>query len=148
MTHHGYPHQLPPDQARWATAMFLSTARIVIADDDPDCRELLEHALRGPENEVVMATDGAELLSLLTEDGPFDLVIADLHMPRIDGDHVLEMALSDVAHTPVLIVTGRKPSTLPGALALAELDHAKILRKPFAISELRAAINELLADRT
>jgi CheY-like chemotaxis protein len=66
-------------------------SRILIADDEVSLRKVLAASLRREGHEVVSAQDGEEALQLLeasrdAESGePFDLVISDLKMPRLDG---------------------------------------------------------------
>jgi DNA-binding response OmpR family regulator len=116
--------------------------RILIADDDPDCLALVEDALRGPDVEFVSAIDGDKLLDRMAAEGPFDLIITDINMPWMQGHQVLASARAAGLATPVLVVTGRHDENL--AQTVAELGHTKLLRKPFAIVALRAAVTELL----
>ncbi|MGA7741074.1 MAG: response regulator [Polyangia bacterium] len=123
----------------------MTVSRIVIADDDPDSLELLRLALGNPLIEICEATNGAELVQLLADDGPFDLVITDIHMPWMEGLQVLHSARAAEVKAPVLVITG-----LPGTDLQAKVDrlgNAKLLRKPFGIPELRAAVAELMAGR-
>jgi DNA-binding response OmpR family regulator len=116
--------------------------RILIADDDPDCLALVADALRGPGIEFVSATDGDKLLALVATSGPFDLIITDISMPWMEGHQVLASARAAGLVTPVLVVTGRNDQHL--AHTISQLGHAKLLQKPFAIADLRAAVSELL----
>jgi two-component system, cell cycle response regulator CpdR len=120
----------------------MSYAKILIADDDPDCLELLEHALHSPGAELVRARDGGELLQLLAEDGPFDLIVTDLNMPWMEGLQVLASARSAGLNTPVLVITGLTRPDL--AAAIAQVGNARLLRKPFEIAALRNVISDLL----
>ena len=63
-------------------------ARILLAEDQPDMRELLAHRLRSLGYEVIEAADGREMLQELAESDP-DLIISDLHMPNQSGLEVL-----------------------------------------------------------
>jgi DNA-binding response OmpR family regulator len=124
----------------------ITVSRIVIADDDPDSLELLRLALGNPLIEICEATNGAELVQLLAEDGPFDLVITDIHMPWMEGLQVLHSARAAEVSAPVLVITG-----LEGADLQAKVDrlgNAKLLRKPFGIPELRAAVTDLMAQQS
>jgi putative two-component system response regulator len=120
-----------------------TVSRIVIADDDPDSLDLLRLALGNPQIEICEAVNGAELVDLLAEQGPFDLVVTDVHMPWMEGLQVLLSARAAEIHTPVLVITGLTRPDLQ--TKVDRLGNAKLLRKPFGVSELRAAVAELMA---
>ena len=120
-----------------------SIRRIVIADDDPDSLELLKMALANPQIEICEAANGAELVDLLAEGGPFDLVVTDVLMPWMEGLQVLLSARAAEIRTPVLVITGLMRPDLQDKVD--HLGNAKLLRKPFAIPELRAAVADLMA---
>ena len=123
----------------------LAVSRIVIADDDPDSLELLRLALVGPQIEICEAANGADLVDLLAESGPFDLIITDVLMPWMEGLQVLHSARAAEIRTPVLVITGL---TRPDLQAKVDrLGNAKLLRKPFGIPELRAAVADLVAGQ-
>jgi len=79
--------------------------RILIADDDPDSLELLELTLQSVGVEIVTAVDGGQLLELVAEDGPFDLIVTDINMPWMEGLQVLASIREAGLDTPVLVVT-------------------------------------------
>jgi DNA-binding response OmpR family regulator len=118
-------------------------SRIVIADDDPDSLELLKMALANPQIEICEAANGAELVDLLAEGGPFDLVVTDVLMPWMEGLQVLLSARAAEIHTPVLVISGLTRPDLQSKVD--HLGNAKLLRKPFGIPELRAAVADLMA---
>ena len=62
-----------------------SVARILIADDDPVVRRLLESLLEQAGHQVRSVENGREALELVDEGPPFDLVITDIQMPEVDG---------------------------------------------------------------
>ena len=82
--------------------------KILIAEDDPDDRDLAEEALSmtGLESEVCFVEDGQDLMDYLTRNGAHaerepglpDLVLLDLNMPRMDG----RVALQTIRETPAL----------------------------------------------
>jgi CheY-like chemotaxis protein len=120
-------------------------SRIVIADDDPDSLDLLRLALGGPQIEICEAANGADLVDLLAEDGPFDLIVTDVLMPWMEGLQVLTSARAAEIHTPVLVISGLTRPDLQ--TQVDRLGNAKLLRKPFGIPELRAAVADLTAAR-
>jgi CheY-like chemotaxis protein len=116
--------------------------RIVIADGDPESLKLLRLALKSPANNIYEATNGVELVQLLVENDPFDLVVTDVILPWMDGLEVLRSVRATEVATPVLMITRLVRSDLQ-----AKVDHlgnAKLLHKPFGIPELRAAVFDLM----
>jgi two-component system chemotaxis sensor kinase CheA len=81
-------------------------ARILVVDDSITTRTLERNILQGAGYQVVTAVDGVEALALL-ETETFDLVVADIEMPRIDGFELVEW-IRQSAHygaLPVVLVT-------------------------------------------
>ncbi|HEY5283858.1 MAG TPA: response regulator [Polyangia bacterium] len=121
----------------------LPVLRIAIADDDPDSLELLHLALESPMTEIYEATNGVELVRLLVENDPFDLVVTDVLMPWMEGLQVLRSARVAEVMTPVLVISGL---TRPDLRAMVDrLGNAALLPKPFGIGDLRAAISDLMS---
>jgi DNA-binding response OmpR family regulator len=131
------------EELRLAARRQMTVSRIAIADDDPESLELLRRALGNPLIEICEATNGAELVQLLAEDGPFDLVITDIHMPWMEGLQVLHSARAAEVNAPVLVISGLEATDLQAKVD--RLGNAKLLRKPFGIAELRAAVADLMA---
>jgi CheY-like chemotaxis protein len=121
-----------------------SPRRILIADDDPDTLEFIELAVHAPDVEIYTAMDGLELLDLIVECEPLDLIVTDINMPLIEGLQVLASIREAGLETPVLVITGLDRPTLP--TTIARLGNAMLLRKPFDIADLRRAIASLLAS--
>jgi len=135
--------ELTLGELAFAARMQMTVSRIAIADDDPDSLELLRLALRSPKTEISEAADGAELVQLLGEDGPFDLIVTDIHMPWMEGLQVLRAARAAEVKTPVLVITGMARPDLQAKVD--GIGNAKLLHKPFGIAELREAVADLMA---
>jgi DNA-binding response OmpR family regulator len=116
--------------------------RIAIADDDPESLELLRAALQSSNVEISQAAGGGELVQLLVDRGPFDLIVTDIDMPWMDGIGVVRSARAAEITTPVLIVTGIARMGLQ--VAVARLGNARLLEKPIDVSALRDAVAALL----
>ena len=123
----------------------LADCRIAIADDDPDTLELIELAVRGPGVEIHAVTNGLELLELLANCEPFDLIVTDVRMPSIGGLQVLASIREAGLHTPALVVTGLDNPALSDTIS--RLGNAMLVRKPFEIAELQHAVATLLEPR-
>ena len=132
----------PNDDGTRAANDNLSVARVAIADDDPDALDLLGEALRPLAVQVDRASTGAELVVLLAEQGPFDLVVTDIGMPWMEGLAVIRSARASEIETPVLFVSGLARPDLEASVA--RLGNARILRKPIVVSALRNAVSEML----
>jgi CheY-like chemotaxis protein len=119
-------------------------AQVVVADDDPDALELLGDVLRSLPVQVHAASSGAELVVLLADRGPFDLIVTDIDMPWMEGLAVVRSARAAQIETPVLFVSGIDRPDL--SASVASLGSARILRKPITVAALRSAARELLAE--
>jgi DNA-binding response OmpR family regulator len=122
----------------------VAVIRILVADDDPNCRELVARALYGPGTEVVTANDGGELLELTADDEhALDLIVTDINMPWMEGLQVLASIREAGLTTPVLVITGVTRPDLE--TSVDRMGRAGLLYKPFDAEQLRNAIADLLA---
>jgi len=114
--------------------------RILIAEDDPGSRELLQRFLTSQGHEVISSANGAEALERF-EEGGADLLLLDVMMPGLDGWAVLEEVRrrSDV---PVIMVTV-KDSTEDKVKGL-QLGADDYITKPFDLRELKARIEAVM----
>ena len=80
--------------------------RILVVEDDPALGRQLEERLRAEGYAVDLATDG-ENARFLGASEPFDVIVLDLGLPRVDGMTVLRDWRRDGLATPVLILTAR-----------------------------------------
>jgi two-component system, OmpR family, response regulator MprA len=112
-----------------------------VVDDEPALQRALSRALSMEHFAVAQAMDGAEALALLAAD-PFEAVILDVSMPRVDGLEVCRRLREGGDRTPVLMLTacGEVDDRVAGLEAGAD-DY---LVKPFALRELLARVRALL----
>jgi two-component system response regulator MprA len=118
-----------------------TTARVLVAEDDPGVRETLEAALSFEGYQVDSVADGAAALTRLGDDPP-DLLVLDIGMPRIDGLTVCRMARERGIRLPVLILTARQE--VSDRVAGLDAGADDYLAKPFALDELLARVRALL----
>jgi DNA-binding NtrC family response regulator len=78
--------------------------RILVVDDDPASRRLLEVRLRPLECDVATAGNGEQALTAIRKDVP-DLVLLDLQMPKMGGIEVLRALRKDQINVPVVVIT-------------------------------------------
>lgn len=120
----------------------MSQVCILIADDDTQVRGLFAEALRSSELwRVEVAGDGQEALDLLCA-APFDVVVLDIMMPRLDGLRVLEGIQRKGIQTDVVVLTGY--GTVERAVQAMKLGARDFLMKPVNLSGLTAAIRGVL----
>jgi two-component system chemotaxis response regulator CheY len=118
--------------------------RILVVDDMPLMRHVLINMLRKLAfEELVEATDGVQAFTLLYQQH-FDLVITDLHMPKMDGMSLLNRIRDDkkLASLPVLMVTCEDNS-----IAIKEIIAAKVsgfIVKPFNLKTLSLQLNLII----
>src|SRR5687768_4247054 len=121
-------------------------ATILVVDDEPDIRTLIQLNLELDGHEVITATNGAEALELIADEVP-DVMLLDLMMPEVDGWTVLETIKAagdlDVNRIPVLMLTAndavdaRVRGGIEGAI--------RYLTKPFSPATLRDEVKDALA---
>jgi len=120
--------------------------RVVIADDDPDIRRLIEMTVTNAGCDVIVAADGEEALARVRESPP-DLVILDVLMPRMDGWEVARELKSDpqTRSVPIMFLTsrGQEHDVLEGFDSGA-VDY---MVKPFSPRELQVRVKAVLAKR-
>ncbi|HEX3514176.1 MAG TPA: ATP-binding protein [Trebonia sp.] len=106
-----------------------SVGTVVIADDDAGFRQVVKSMLAGIADRLIEAEDGAQALSAVAA-GRVDLVLADLRMPGVDGDSLLERL---PAALPAIVITGLDVAAPPRAAALLRKDELTRERLAFAI---------------
>jgi two-component system, cell cycle response regulator CpdR len=122
-------------------------ARIVIAEDEEGLRGFVARALALDGHEVTAAADGAEALDVIARHaGRFDLLLADVRMPVMDGIALALAAARDYPELTILLMTGYADQR-ERAHGLDALIH-DVISKPFTLSEIRSAVNSALGRRT
>ena len=118
-------------------------ARILIADDDPDIRQLVIYALADEGHEVSIAKNGREAIDHVAESPP-ELMLLDIMMPEMDGYDVLrELDERNIkGFTKVLVLTA-KGSERDWKLGY-DLGADRYMTKPFDPDELLQTVNDML----
>ena len=115
-------------------------AQLLVVDDDPVIVRLLSRYLEDCGHRVVTATDGIEAQTLV-ETVRFDVVIANLRMPRLDGLGLLAYARSRPQLVRVIMVSGAwTPEARQRAIAL---DCDRLRDKPIDLLQLVEDIDDL-----
>ena len=137
----------PRRPRRAAPATGNARPRVLVVDDEASIRDLLSKTLALAEYDVDVAPDGRSALERMRL-YPYDLLIADLKMPGMDGLTVIREAKRYKADLPVIIITGF--STESSAIEAVNLGVAGYLTKPFRVPQVLAAAAKALgriADR-
>ncbi|HOP40564.1 MAG TPA: sigma-54 dependent transcriptional regulator [Geobacteraceae bacterium] len=115
--------------------------KILIIDDDPSLRRVLEYNFQEEGYEVIVAESGGEGLRIFADHNP-PLVMTDLKMPGIDGFHVLREIKMRSPDTLVLIITAYGAvDTAVEAMKLGAYDY---ITKPFNRDELKLVVRKAL----
>ena len=117
--------------------------RVLVVDDEASIRDLLSKTLALAEYDVDVAPDGRSALERMRV-YPFDLLIADLKMPGMDGLTVIREAKRYKSDLPVIIITGF--STENSAIEAVNLGVAGYLTKPFRVPQVLAAAAKALGE--
>lgn len=117
-------------------------ARVLVADDDPEMLGAVADALERLGHEVVRATSGGELVDQYAQGNQFDLIISDISMPWMDGLRTLRSMRTAGVRVPVIVMTALRDEQIP-AQVRALGARTRLLRKPFGLDELEAAVAAL-----
>ena len=115
--------------------------RVLVVDDEASIRDLLSKTLALAEYDVDTAPDGTSALDRMRAFN-YDLLIADLKMPGMDGLTLIRQAKRIKADLPVIIITGF--STESSAIEAVNLGVAGYLTKPFRVPQVLAAASKAL----
>jgi two-component system, cell cycle response regulator CpdR len=118
-------------------------ARVIVAEDEEGLRGFVVRALALDGHEVTAAADGAEALELITQhEGRFDLLLADIRMPVMDGIALALATARDYPQMTILLMTGYADQR-ERAHGLDALIH-DVISKPFTLPQIREAVKEAL----
>ena len=116
------------------------TTKILIVDDDPDIRNVLNLLLRS-DYETAEAADGFAAVEYIQQNPETDLVILDVMMPGMDGIETCEK-IRESSNVPILFLTAK--SAEQDRIAAYRSGGDDFLSKPFSQPELLAKVNSLL----
>lgn len=117
--------------------------RLLIAEDDPDLRDLLQDDLEDAGYETVLAVDGrAALAHIEREREFFDLLITDVNMPGLRGTELLAAIREQRPEAPVIVITAF--GSVEQAVEMVKAGAFQYLTKPFVIDELLRVVEDAL----
>jgi DNA-binding response OmpR family regulator len=117
-------------------------ARILVIDDDPDMRVMVEQTLISGGHEVMLAADGKQGVEQYRANRA-DVVITDLYMPNQEGLETIRELRNGLDNVGIIAMSGWP--TAQTMLPIAQkLGAVEILLKPFLAEELIAAVDKAL----
>ena len=118
--------------------------RLLVVEDEKKVARFVKKGLEEEGYAVDVAPDGEEGLGMAL-DGVHDLIILDIHLPRMDGLGVLQELRKKKVATPVLLLTVR--AAIEDKVLGLDAGADDYLTKPFAFQELLARVRALLRRR-
>ena len=133
--------------APWAQAEMLAEpaprrpAMVLIVDDEPAVRRLVDTVLRGAGYRTMVATSPSAALALASALGAPDILVTDLKMPEMNGDQLAQRLRTAHPGVKVLYLTGFSHALFEYRPFLWE--NEQLLDKPFSIAGLLSAVADL-----
>jgi two-component system cell cycle sensor histidine kinase/response regulator CckA len=119
--------------------------RVLVVDDEEPIRKFVERVLTEAGHRPTLAADGEEAVAIARQHGPFDLLLTDVHMPKVMGDELARRLRQDDPTLKVLYLTGFSDLLFKEKMTLWE-DEA-YLDKPCSMKGLVEAISLLVFGR-
>jgi two-component system OmpR family response regulator len=116
-------------------------AKVLVIDDEPGIRSLLDTLLSRKGYDVVLAENGRKGLELFRREHP-DVIVLDLKMPGMDGFTVLQQINSLDPRTPVIILTGA--GTPEAEQRIRAFGVTEYIEKEFSLHRLGDSLKRLL----
>ena len=124
-------------------AVAAGTGTILVVDDERAIRKLVSECLARCGHRVLVAVDGLDALrKFRAHPDEIDMVVLDVDMPHMDGAECLRQIRRLKPAVFVLLATGSTPGD--GGLSVHLDKRTQLLRKPFALDDLSAAVSGLL----
>ncbi|MBW8371199.1 MAG: sigma-54 dependent transcriptional regulator [Thiobacillus sp.] len=115
----------------------MTSGKLLIVDDDKVAMKNLEQVMK-KEGYAVTATQSGSNAQALLEKQPFDVVLSELHMDKVDGMQLLRRCRESLPDTEVILFTGQ--ATLESAVEAMKLGAFYFLAKPCQPDELRKVV--------
>jgi two-component system nitrogen regulation response regulator GlnG len=119
-------------------------ARILVADDEPSIRFVLQETLEQSGYQVVAVEDGAQAFEALASGG-FQIAFLDIRMPGLSGLELLDRARTLGVDTAIVIITAQ--NTFENAVEAMKRGALDYLVKPFGMAEVEALADKALRTR-
>jgi two-component system, OmpR family, alkaline phosphatase synthesis response regulator PhoP len=120
-------------------------AKVLIAEDEKDIRELIAITLKLSGHTVITANNGEEAVKAAVQELP-DIILMDLRMPRMNGSEAARKIkkTQGLSQIPIVFLTARdQDPEITGLIA----SGVEFINKPFSIEQLTRRVNEILARK-
>ncbi len=121
------------------------TGTILVVDDEPNIRRVLEAVLAKDGHNVITAENGRKGLDIISKDNSIDVVITDLIMPDINGVELLAAAKEINPDMSVLMITAH--GTIKSAVDAMKLGAFDYITKPFDLDEIKLVVKKALEHK-
>ncbi|NLN77672.1 MAG: sigma-54-dependent Fis family transcriptional regulator [Armatimonadetes bacterium] len=121
------------------------TANILVVDDEPNIRRVLEAVLSKEGHSVRVAENGRKAQDILTTDNSIDVLISDLIMPDINGIELLEAAKEINPSLSVIMITAH--GTIQSAVDAMKLGALDYITNPFDLDDIKQVVKNAIARR-
>jgi CheY-like chemotaxis protein len=121
-------------------------AKILVAEDERDIRDLIEITLQFAGHQIVTASNGEEMFQLALKEMP-DLILSDVRMPKMTGYEACKLIKAEpkTAHIPVVFLSAKgQEAEVQTGLAVGATEY---LLKPFELAQLTEKVAEILAKK-
>jgi len=118
--------------------------RVLVIDDDPELRAMLEETLTLANYQVVLAADGKKGMEKLRAT-PADLVITDIFMPNEEGLETITKIRKDFPTVAIIAISGSSALARPMLTVALRLGADEVLAKPFQSFELLESVERVLS---
>jgi DNA-binding response OmpR family regulator len=115
--------------------------KILVADDDPVMRRIIELRLKKDGHQVTIVADGREAMEHLATNEIFDLIITDIMMPFSSGLEIVGKVKSNERKTPVIVLSSMGQENI--VLEAFNLGADDYITKPFSPNELSMRVKRL-----
>jgi CheY-like chemotaxis protein len=120
-------------------------ARLLIVDDEPSIRRIIQLMLKNSGHELFTASNGREAMQILNKE-PIDLILLDVVMPEQGGLETIMQIRNGYPDVKLIIISGKVPVDNDAFRNLIEqYGVARVFDKPFEKEDIMQAIDELLA---
>jgi len=120
--------------------------RILIVDDDPSIRTMLQMILNEHgDYEAITAEDGEKAMEILKNSGNIDVVLSDIQMPKLNGMEILREIKSMDPTLPVIMITGFP--TIDVAIRCMKEGASDFITKPFKFDQVELILSRIVHER-
>jgi len=121
-----------------------SAPRVMVVDDDPVLRDMLAESISLAGYYVDTCSDGEEALDKNSGE-PYDIIVTDMKMPRLDGLSLVRRLKAGDSETDVIVITGH--ASIENAVECMKAGALDYLIKPFTVEQIRVSLQKAVERR-